>query len=473
MSGRPSNKEIREVISFVRGELSRYQELLRDYKSYAEEVRKDEWPFFDLPHPNGSRRKIGSQAFRRLQNLSRKIVSNDPRLAGRMENETFFKLFSREVSAQIFSDVCIDERQLVEFCITSALQECIAPRIHFVPCVLPNYSGISKFSIGPVRFFKKDDFFSGKICGDFIDYYGDLERAKEFYQRQNWVACVAIDGFDKKKAQERAFLFVRLAIASIKVKLDQGLAQWLGTERQSFPNLRNYSFVSESTNLEMGKVALGWGHKYVLNSGNKSVEHLRSESSRAWFFLVGAFLDRIIGIPDWSFLESKIVTALIWSDIGGSPVSNAERIVAFSNCLEALFVTHENGKKSQLVERSRLFLEYAGWRPDYNSRVSNFYSKRCDIVHGEEMPLRPELREFAEVGKYFSDVCVEGFVNFAYWLLMKHRDEGTKQHLRPFNGRSSFDKAMREELPIFFERLSSPLHPTPPAPTFPRHPRET
>ncbi|XZQ30245.1 hypothetical protein ACTTAL_04635 [Rhodobacter capsulatus] len=333
---------------------------MRDYKSYAEEVKKDEWPFFDLPHPNGSRRKIGSQAFRRLQNLSRRIVSNDPRLAGRVGNETFFQVFSREVSAQIFSDGGIDEGQLVEFCIASALQECIAPRTHFVPCVLPNYNGISKFNIGPVRFIKKGDFFSGKICGDFIDYYGDLERAKGFYERQNWVASVRVDGFDKKKAQERAFLFARLAIASIKVKLDQGLAQWLGTERQSFPNLRNYSFVSESNNLEMGKVALGWEQKFVLNSDNKSVEHLRSESSRAWFLLIGAFLDRIIGIPDWSFLESKIVTALIWSDIGGSPISNAERIVAFSNCLEALFVTHESGKKSQLVERSRLFFGVCG-----------------------------------------------------------------------------------------------------------------
>jgi len=329
------------------------------------------------------------------------------------------------------------------------------PRDFYIPCIAPYYLGVTRFRIGPVTFYDRDRFISDNSKRIPDHQTPAFIKFKDTYKFQNWIAHVRIDGFDRESAEERAFLCVRLGIASIKAKLDLYLAQWLGTEKQSMPGLRRYTLTSDPEGDDPRAIHLNGWRKFILNADNEPVEHLLLGRSRDWFDVYGAFLKHTAHLGRWSYLETKIVTALIWLDIGNSPISDAERIVAFSNCLEALFVTKERGKKRQLVERSRLFLEFAGNREDLNNKVGYFYSTRGDIVHGDVMPLNSELSDAAYIGKYLVDVCIEGFVHFSHWLLAKHKNARTKEHERPFNGHDSFNRAMEEELPLFIQELSA------------------
>jgi hypothetical protein len=402
-------------------------EISKDIEKLKQVIQEDGW-LYELPFPDGHRRMIGKVAHGRLAALARAIVATDDRLAGRIHPDPFFKILAEELGRAIWEREEVEEREFIESCVELAISKHLKPREFYIPCIAPCYRGMTKFKIGPVTFIDKTYFVanhSERIRAVKSFEFGEFE---EFYKVQNWIAHIAIDGFDRKSSEERAFLCVRLAIASIKAKLGCDLAQWLGTEKQSMPGLTHYSLTSEPDGPDPQTINLGWGRQFILNGSNDQVEHLLTGPSTTWFAVFGAFLEQISCLGRWSYLESKIVTALIWLDIGNSPISDAEKVVAFSNCIEAIFVTKERGKKQQLAVRSRHLLEYSGWRADLNDEVENFYSTRSNIVHGDIMPLDSELSSAAFIGKYLTDVCMEGFLHFSHWLLAKHHRAGTREH---------------------------------------------
>ncbi|SFU12388.1 hypothetical protein SAMN05444141_10999 [Pseudovibrio denitrificans] len=449
---RQKKRQIRHTFDYLKSELIRHQEIVKDKDSFRLMLQDGGW-LCKLPLPNGRELYTGKSAYQRLLTLAKEIIVDDERLSGRVRIDPFFKILREEFGRIIWKQEEIDEVSLIEACIKRAVSSLCVTKEYYIPCIAPYFQGMTQFKIGPVTFISKEKFsahYSERIAA-----YHSMEFSKfeDFYKVQNWIACIKISDFDEKLAEERAFLCVRLAIASIKARLEQEPAQWLGTEKQSMPGLTNYRLTSEPSGKEPSKINLGWGRRFILNGNNEEVEHLLTASSRSWFIVFGRLIEKIVNLSQWDYLESKIVTAMIWLDIGNSPISSAERVVAFSNCLEALFVTEERGKKNQLVIRSRLLLEYSGWRADLNGKVDEFYSKRGDIVHGDEMPLNEGLSNTAFVGKYLSDVCIEGFLYFYHWLLTKHHQADTPKNKRPFNGHGSFNRAMEEELPLFLEQL--------------------
>lgn len=449
----PTKRKIEKIFNFVLDELVRHFEMSKDAEKIKQVLQVDGWPY-ELPFPDGQKRLIGKAAYKKLADLARILIATDDRLIGRIRVDPIFKVLSEELGRAIWEREKVEERAFIESCVQLAISRHLKPREFYIPCIAPYYEGMTKFRIGPVTFTDKTHFMthhSDRICAFESFEFSEFE---DCYKVQNWIAHIRIDRFDARNSKERAFLCVRLAIASIKARLERNQAQWLGNEKQSMPSLKRYSLTSEPDGAEPLKIYLGWGRQFILNSSNDQVEKLLSVPDRTWFGLFGAFLEQIVDLGQWSYLESKIVTALIWLDIGNSPISDAERTVAFSNCLEAIFVTKEIGKKQQLVARSRILLEYYGWRSDLNGKVDKFYSTRSGIVHGDIMPLDSELFEAALVGKYFTDVCIEGFLHFSHWLLAKHNHAGTKEHERPFNGHGSFDRAMKDELPLFIQELN-------------------
>ncbi|WP_209833776.1 HEPN domain-containing protein [Ruegeria sp. HKCCE3926] len=453
MAKRPTKRQIRKTFNFVLSELVRYSEISTNITKLRQLITEEGWTY-DIPFPDNRRRLIGKAAHDELAALSRAIVASDERLVGKVKINPFFQLLSEELGRVIWERKEIDERDFVEDCIRKTLSIHLKPREFYIPCIAPSIKGVTTFKIGPVTFIKKEYFLKNDAKRIRTDNSLKVDELKSFYQVQNWVAHVRIDGFDEKSSEDRAFLIVRLAIASIKSRLEREHAQWLGNEKQSMPGLLRYSLTSEPSGEDPSKICLGWRRQFIATGTDEEVVvRLLGESSRSWFLLFGAFLNKAMNLGQWSYLESKIVTAMIWLDLGNSQISDAERIVAFSNCLESIFVTKEQGKKQQLAKRSRLLLEYSGWRPELNGKVAEFYSRRSEIVHGDKMPVDPEFRNAAFIGKYLTDVCIEGFIHFSNWLLIKHQQAGTREHDLPFNGHGSFDRAMEDELPLFIEEM--------------------
>lgn len=448
----PNKREIEKTFNFVLDELVRHLDLSNDIESVSQIIQEDGW-LYELPFPNGSKRIIGKTAYQKLASLSQAIVESDVKLLDRIDPNLFLEVLLGELGRAIWEQEKVEERKFVESCVELVILKYVKSLEFYIPCIAPFYDGMKIFTIGPITFHDKEHFLANHAARVAGTAAVDLEEFKASYRFQNWIAHIRIDGFDRENAEKRAFLCVRLAIASIKARLDLSLAQWLGTEKQSMPGLTRYLLTSEPNGPHARKISLGWGRKFILNASNDQVEHLLSESSRNWFQVFGAFLEEIACRTGWSYIDSKIVTALIWLDIGNIPISDAERVVAFSNCLEAIFITRDRGKRQQLTARSRLLLEYSGWQAELNGKVEEFYAIRGDIVHGDIMPLSSDLSRAAHIGKYLTDVCVEGFIHFSHWLLTKHYRAGTKEHERPFNGHGSFDRAMEQELPLFIGEL--------------------
>lgn len=447
----PTNRDIRESLKFILDELVRHSALARDPAKYMQAVREDGWPC-ELSFPDGSNRLIGKKAYTRLSQLSLSVVETDYRLKGKIGSDVFFEVLSGALGTAIVERQDIRERDFIESCVQMAVAKHLKSVDFFIPCIAPSCRGMGKFHIGPVTFFEKRRFMAANYERIQVLPPFDLSRLEESYKLQNWIAHVRIEGFEETRAEERTYLCVRLAIASIKARLSSRSAQWLGTEKQPMPALTSYSLTSEPVEASQ-RIAMGWRTQFINVGYGTEVESLMSIRSRKWFAVLGDFLGNVSCLGEWSYLQSKIVTALIWLDIGNTPTSDAEKVVAFSNCLETMFVTRDQGKKRQLVSRSRLLLGYSGWCPDLNNKVENFYSSRGDVVHGDIMPLASELAGTAFVGKYLTDVCIEGFIHFSRWLLDKHSRAGTREHERPFNGRGSFDLAMEQELPLFIEEM--------------------
>lgn len=450
-----NSKEAQNYFEFVINELERFQDLSQDTRKYIQAIKNDGW-LYDITFPDGTKRVIGREAHKRLVSLSKKIIEGDNKLRGRVGVDSLLPLLKTHFVKAIFDENQVKPLEIIQRCVDDAVIKLLVEKIYYIPCILPYYKGIREFRIGPVAFTHKKNFFESRQNDIQESKYHNISEFQKIYDIQNWIAQIKISGFDEKKSRERAYLCVRLAIASIKCLFDLRRAQWLGSEEQSLPKLRILSLQSYPNSEQNSQIQFSSRIQFILNADNAEIMNLLSHESRYWFQVFGSFLDSIKDKGEWKFLDSKIVTAMIWLDIGNSPISNAERIVAFANCLETLFVTSDSGIRHQIVSRSKNLLEISGWDKDKNSKIEEFYGIRSGIVHGEIMPINDNLEDSVKIGKYLSDVCVEGFLHFSYWLLIKHREQETREHERPYNGRGSFTKALEEELPLFIkEKLQS------------------
>lgn len=451
---KPNRRQIERVLDFVVHELIRYDEISKDPKNLMDAVKQDGW-IYDLPLPNNRTKLIGKAANRRLYELCKRIVSSDERLHGKVTAEKYKEILSRRFGEALSEKKEIEELAFVEDCTNEVTSTLFNVQDIYIPCIAPGIPSLKKFVIGPVTFYQKETFL--KERAEDIQHYDSLafHEFETCYKVQNWIALVRISGFEDKLATERAYLCVRLALASIKCYVDLSQSRWSGTEKQSMPTLRGFSLRSFPDSSDPKAIHYGWSQKYIDRGSKEVVTWLMSSKATRWFRLFGLFLESVKETGQHSFIQSKIVTAMVWLDIGNSQISDAEKVVAFSNCLEALFVSSDQGIKRQIVERSRGLLDHSGWKPETHERVAEFYSCRCALVHGETSPLDAEVIEAAQLGKYLTDVCVEGFLYFAHWMLSKHQDLGTRDEELPYLGKGGFEKAMTVELPLFIKIINT------------------
>lgn len=140
-------------------------------------------------------------------------------------------------------------------------------------------------------------------------------------------------------------------------------------------------------------------------------------------------------------------------DVGTSPSFPAQRIVAYSNCLEALFVTEDRGQREQICKRAVPILKIINIDTDWDTKIRDFYRVRSELVHGVRSPVDNMLKQSVYAGASLANSSVMGAIYFCVWLLEKYPVDKTPRHLSPFNGRGSFSKAIERELLLFVEDM--------------------
>lgn len=445
------NRSAEEVISFVFSEMAYFTDVFskHDFSSGKSPPKKHPDDFEYLIHLNeGWSRIIGYAAEEQLYELSKSRINTNSDLAGRVGTYDLIQAIKAELGNSISKKAYdFNPNALVKRCVEQLRSDILATEEYFIPCIAPSYNGLKKFSIGPVTFINKESFFRDFAKKLPAAYLPNMEKFKGHHNLQNWIACVTIEKFSVRLAQKRANLCVRLAIASIKAQMALQNSKWLGTINQTMPDLQTYSMVRSSPD-DSQDLLFSRSTQFILNGNNEDVEHLLSLESKYWFHLIGLFLEHIMAKSNWSFLENKLVTALIWLDVGNSHVSDAEKIIAFSNCLESLFGTPNANIQKRITSLSSDILKYTGRNPTLNGQVAKFYDARSKLVHGRIMPIGAELGEIVHLGKYLSDNCTIGMIHFTHNLIAKHAN----QHPNDSDIREkSFAKALDKDLARFME----------------------
>ena len=417
------------------------------------ERRISHWHFQDafsaIQVPSGRRFTIGRQAERKLQELARNTIEKRDDLVGKFDTADLVAEFKTEIAKEIEVQTERSATDIVKACSDRLAQSRPNSIRYYVPCLLPEHSLIVRFCLGPVQFHRKDrlwaelhDQFREQEAGWFVRHTSDTEH-------HNWVASVDLRGFSDKKGWGRAYLLVELAIAAIKILYPADDAVWYGADSQLVP-LRLRHRISQT---EHENATISWNKKFLSIKDDASIEAILSGHRSGFLYMIGEFLKQHALRGKFGFISNKIVSALKWSDLANSHMLPSQRVIAYSNCLEALFVTHETSKTVQIRDRSLYFLSVVDSQRDWGSDVSNLYKARCDLVHGDISPIAEQTEKFVYLGKLITDNCIVGMLCFCVWLLKKYPIETTKRANSPFDGKANFTKAFINDLPIFTQEI--------------------
>lgn len=404
---------------------------------------------FAINMPSGRRHMIGRNAEQKLYELAQNTVENHDDLNGKIDPKELVKEFKLEIAKWIENETDISPADIVKECAARLISIYNIPVEYFVLCVLPEHSLISRFRIGPVEFHRKDRIwneleiqFSGQEK-DWFDHYG--EEAKYY----NWIASVSISGFNKNRGRERAYLLTELAISAIKIVYPQRDAIWFGTDAQLRPQHLQHG-ISQT---KEEKASIYWKKTYLGLKDDETVEWLLSSQRGDFIYLVGNFLGQYALRGGFGFIGNKIVSALKWADVASSHLLPSQRIISYSNCLEALFITDDKGVKAQICDRAACFLKVVDRDRDWKQEVAKFYKARSDLVHGRISPVDEKSSKMVASAKLIADNCVIGMMYFCDWLLKKYPTENAHRNNSPFSGRANLTKAFLNDLPIFIEEI--------------------
>jgi len=421
----------KRVFAFVSSEIVRHQNEIQNGTWHG-------WSELDIlsfvPDPHGGIQVIGRDAARKLSQFAAQTISARPELVGRLRPDHLVTLLKRELGKSIY-EPCHDATQIVEKCVEEAKLKVLGDFSFFIPCLLPKHSKIKRFSVGPICFHRKEDWArSLSALGE--REANDFERYARDKQIFNWIAEVRISGFAKNLAEDRAYLFTRMAIAGIKMGFDDRTAAWIGTDQHQLPKRVNYTISQTGKKPQVSKRI-----QFIHHQTDDAVEHLLDAARQSWMRALGSFIDHYMAIGDFGFLGNRIITALTWFDTASSPISDAEKVIAYTNCLEALFVTEDRAKKEQIKKRASPLLSAVNGEVNWTDKIGNLYSVRSELVHGEISPFSPKVPAQVEFGFRISSLSIQAMLYFCIWLLTRYPVNGTPKHLSPFNGRGSFSKA--------------------------------
>lgn len=443
--GKPWNAK--KVFVFVFKEMVRLQ---KELNSGAHRQWSSREALSVLPDPRGGIRHIGIAAETKLYELAERTIASTPNLVGRLQPNDLTQLFKRELGKAIYAESPKDAHQIVAECIEEARSKITADCTYFIPCLLPEHSLVQRFKVGPIVFHKKERLFASGISfdGREAELFDQLKVQKKVF---NWVAAVRTSGFSPNIAEDRAYLFTRMAIAGIKMAFDDRSGKWLGTDQQLLPSYRDFRIIQRKD----GKPRIGRHHQFFINGSDEQVAHLFASSTVNWMFALGSFIDHYIAVGDFGFLGNRIITALTWFDTGCSPISDAEKVIAYTNCMEALFVTEDHGQKEQLRRRATPFLATLDPETDWSDQIAAFYRIRSELVHGVISPLSPKVASQVGFGFEVSSASIQAVLCFCIWLLGRYPVDTTPRHLSPFNGRGSFSKVFAAHAAEFISEITS------------------
>ncbi|WP_367872958.1 hypothetical protein [Luteolibacter sp. Populi] len=375
-----------------------------------------------IHHPDGGKLMISREAHKRLVELAKQFLEDDPSKKDVTDLDKFVPLVGTElVRTFILEDAKVTieniEPALAKaYEILTAKHEAIT---HYIPCAAMSSDEAKRFKIGPVEFVPQKEFFDE--LAEELENYPELaakrgaealaawqgadrsrlrsiddfrregqkfaEAVKSYYEQFSWVVVVQVPPCSKSVSQRKAAFAARGALNIIKLLLGASASDRMCIAEDSADPLRFQRLARG----EDGELQIS-GH-WRLN-GNPVKGHwddlLQSEGRRDVVALNRLF-EIVVGSPRPPYLCEKFFRALSWFGDAVTEPSPGPRIVKFVSAIESIVGTGKAAAGEEEVKVTTVVVSRASClygdamgidRKAAEKKMNEIYNWRSGLVHG-------------------------------------------------------------------------------------------
>lgn len=425
--------QIFQDFDFIIGEINRINTGLAN-KQQDVFTTKTEF-LYHLSNPSGlGITLIGQKAAIRFNEIAKRAHETDPKLFTRTNVSIFCKtiklIFYEEIISKKRSLTPSLADEIVSRAVNNVKAKEIITKKFFWPCILPDDSEADHFSIGPILFTRTSQFFEkkkklfeeytssmeGDINGTRVLLHNDLSK---YYQPHPWVAEIEISDFEKEKSAEIANLGFNTALNILRL-----LFHWQQAGRIRHGRTRQWDTKTAMLTEENGKIDISSQGGWEYGDEKGWVQKVMCGDAAAWLSTAGDLIPKLLSGEEVPLLYQRYISALWW--YGEAMVQEDVpylKVVSLSNALEAFLKTSKYKISSQISKRATLFLSMQNSTEDWESLVTEFYTVRSDVVHGQTPAFDKSVYKQINRG---SSIVHQTLREGLYWNLYLAKNEPPK-----------------------------------------------
>jgi hypothetical protein len=370
---------------FILSDLQRNLELSPEEQ--LERFRADPWGAFSgLKAANGFDLPLSREAQKRFTNIANRGLKSLGTSARVHRLEKVVEALRGELSSMLQAGLVPGEEDTHEVFRSALrrLEAAYAELTYYVPCSVVAERTYPKFTIGPVTFLLRDEFFKqneSAIQKSAEEYKNPratevlLAQTYAFYSDFQWIASITVSRCDSEVSRRRAHAGIQKALDVFKLLV--------GSRRASQVK-QAYDFTAPSKYVELVSSPAG---SFSFRSGTKTQDALLNDH---WY-------DQVTGGPAWPFLQSVLVNycdawedldeiqtrfldALSWHSDAISEEDPGAKILKFWTSIERILRASPGDIDTRAaILSSNTVEEFAR----HSQRLEQAYRRgRNDVVHG-------------------------------------------------------------------------------------------
>ncbi|MGG4775760.1 hypothetical protein ACLO87_14095 [Paenalcaligenes sp. Me52] len=434
-----ANRALRDIKSILR-QIRRFTNMpFEELKAYLQAHPRD--TFCEIPHPNGGHLYCGRIGWTKLGALTELCLNLDPRLRRRIRHnqalkaviDSFVSLFSQtscalnEVSAgQLLQD------SLRKLRLSLVVTE------HYVPCVLFPDGPLSEFSIGPVTFTRRRQFFKNKKAEfrrsaemntaahiEFINakvaqgfprdrmlnkkesrrLVRNLQaRSIRIYRDYPWVASVKVIDCDSETSKAHALESVNMALNVIRVLLGADATRKLRSAWSQSNTLKKAHLHADSNGIISSSLSSESDAPVGVINWDKALHRANWELA-----ILGSALNSIVDPKEISPLSQRLLDAVHWYGDAVMDSNPPASIIKYITVIERLFFgAYNQGHTKNFALRVSSVLDAFDCNSDNRAQehATTIYQARSSLLHGAGSPTLDASYEHLRVAAELSRLCI-------------------------------------------------------------------
>ena len=419
-----------------------------------------------IPRSDGRGHLIcGFEAMRRFGMLADRVLEYDPWLTGRLSRS---KTKDRMVAAFV-QRVLREEREVDTGTAEQILKDVsegshasLRTGEHYIPCVLFLNGGPDEFSIGPVTFFRRIEFFRSRhgalkkseeasiqshieqveraVEGGFPRekaatteqsrhfVRGKQARALKTFRNYPWIAMVKMSACDYETGVSVAERVVGLAINSIRVLLGAKHTDRIRLAWSRSDALRTARMWSDAE----GIIRFGIGSRADGPVGFTNWYEGLTQCGGFDLKVFGSALKPLVECAPVRHLQQRFLDAVNWFGDAATDPEPTASVVKYVSAIERVMFGSWNPERKRTKDFAcRLEALWAAYDCDGHKTIAadarKIYDARSSLLHGAVSPQDTNVHKLAALSEKLSRTCILCTLELYPMMIAKYGNPGPEQ----------------------------------------------